>query len=64
MQVPDRMDKEDVDNICVYTYITQPLKRMKQCYLQQHGWIIKLSEASQRQISYDSAQIWNPRKRK
>ena len=60
MQVPDRMDKEDVDNICVYTYITQPLKRMKQCHLQKHGdpvEIVILSEV--REIPYDSAYMWN-----
>ena len=32
--------------------------------MQQHGWIIILSEVSQRQISYDITYMWNLKKKK
>ena len=34
-------------------------KRMKQCHLQQHEWIITVSKGNQRQISYDITYMWN-----
>ena len=53
----------DMIYICnVYIYAV-PLKRMKYCHLQQHGWPLEgnmLGEKSrERQIRYDITYMWN-----
>ena len=55
--------------ICIKWNIIQPWERRKPCLLWQHGWTLRIYAKwnkleRERQILYDLAFMWNPKKKK